>query len=126
MATREKKSEDSKSEKSERRPPEEKKMREPGITEIPMPKMPALKSKPTPEKKPASKVRSKSKSVDVEPVKALPKVTLDVYLLAKGVKPDQTAGFRRWMKNRKVRRQTVLEWDTSWAEFQARPITNRR
>lgn len=80
---------------------------------------------PAPKSEPIrSAVRERSASS--EPIRALPRLTLDVYLLAKGIKPDQTAGFRRWMKDRKVRRQTMPEWEVLWNEFQARPVTNRR
>jgi hypothetical protein len=102
------------------------KKREVGTVEVPKPKVEAkpapIAAKPAPKPQP----KSQSRSVVVEEVKTLPKVTLDVYLLAKGVKPDQTAGFRAWMKNRKVRRQTMTEWDAMWGVFQARPVTNRR
>lgn len=82
----------------------------------------AEKKKKAKKAAPPPAVNVRSRTVDVPEVKALPKVTLDVYLLAKQVKPDQTAGFRRWMKGRKVRRQTMVEWDAMWKEFHERPI----
>jgi hypothetical protein len=52
----------------------------------------------------------------------LPRVTVTVYLLSRGLREDQLAGFRRWVAGRKLRRLTVPEWDALWTDFQARPV----
>lgn len=132
-----KKPEDKLEKTEPRREAPKKKLGEPGVSDVAVPKVEAPAPKATPKEtktddkpKPKPKKKApafKSKSVvKDEPVKSLPKVTLDVYLLAKGIKPDQTAGFRRWMKGRKVRRQTMPEWDATWTEFHDRPVTSRR
>ena len=115
------KKEDRKSE--ERRKPEERKLHDVGISDVTTPSAAPARSAPV---RSAAVAPVKPKPLTNETVTALPKITLDVYLLAKGVRPDQTAGFRRWMKSRKVRRQTMPEWEVVWTEFQTRPITNRR
>ncbi len=57
-----------------------------------------------------------------EKPRILPKVKLNVFLATCGKRVDQTAGFRRWMKGRKVRQQTIPEWHQMWETFQNRPV----
>jgi len=75
--------------------------------------LPPKKAEPAPEpaKEPAK-----------EKPRILPKVKLAVFLATCGKKADQTAGFRRWVKGRKVRRQTIPEWHHMWETFQNRPV----
>lgn len=75
---------------------------------------------PTP--KPASKKAAPRPHTTSAPLRALPRVNLDVYLLACGKKADQTAGFRRWAKKNTVRRQTIPEWEKLWETFVSRPM----
>ena len=52
-----------------------------------------------------------------------PIVGIGTYLsLAKRQRGDLNAGFRRWIKTRKVRRRTTAEWDVLWSEYQGRSI----
>ncbi len=49
-------------------------------------------------------------------------VTLDVYAKVSGIRPDQLAGFRRWVTSRKVSKQTLAEWRELREQFLRRPV----
>jgi hypothetical protein len=49
-------------------------------------------------------------------------VTLEVWLLTSGMKPDQMAGFRRWAKSCKLGPRVALDWERAHREFLARPV----
>lgn len=88
----------------------------------PEPKKPEPKPEPkpvveAPTPKPAVSPRNK-----VERLRALPRITLDVFLLASGKRADQSAGFRRWAKRNTVKRQTMPEWEKLWETFLQRPM----
>lgn len=50
------------------------------------------------------------------------RVTLDVFLILAKIRPDQSAGFRRWLRSRKLGPQTVEQWRALRAEFDATPV----
>ena len=50
------------------------------------------------------------------------RITLDVFLIVSKIRPDQSAGFRRWLLSRKLGPQTVEQWRALRAEFDATPV----
>lgn len=92
------------------------------IVPDPPPTPPKEEPKATPKKESEAKDDAPKEEPPKEKPRILPKVNLSVYLATCGRKPDQTAGFRRWMKGRKVRRQTIPEWNQMWETFQNRPV----
>ena len=54
---------------------------------------------------------------------ASPVIGIETFLTLVGRgRTDKSAGFRHWIKTRKVRRRTKVEWDSLWAEYQNRSI----
>lgn len=74
-----------------------------------------------PQPEPVQKVDAPPAPV-AEPERVLPDVDLAVFLRASGMREDQTAGFRLWARQRRLSRQTMLQWKAKWDEFQRRPV----
>jgi hypothetical protein len=49
-------------------------------------------------------------------------ITLEVWLISSGMKPDQTAGFRRFARTRKLAARTAPEWMQAYREFSSRLV----
>lgn len=47
---------------------------------------------------------------------------LAIFLKVSGKRPDQSAGFRRWISSRKVGKQTLQGWQELWAQFLSSPV----
>lgn len=49
-------------------------------------------------------------------------ITLDAFIKIEKLKPQDVAGFRRWVRSGKVRRRTVQEWRDLRVSFQTRTV----
>lgn len=54
--------------------------------------------------------------------KSATQLDLAIFLKVSGKRPDQTAGFRRWISSRKVGKQTLQGWQELWTQFLASPV----
>ena len=51
-----------------------------------------------------------------------PELDFDIFVKVSGKRPDQTAGFRRWISSRKVGKQTLQGWLELWRQFLESPV----
>lgn len=56
------------------------------------------------------------------PEEALPLVPLDVFIAVSGQKPDQMAGFSRWVQRSRIGPQTVVGWKKILEQYANRPV----
>ena len=56
------------------------------------------------------------------PAPAAPAVRFEVFAAASGIRADQLAGFKSWVRQQKLGPRSMSEWRSTLADFQSKPV----